>query len=69
MLRQRATGNEKGCGRGWPAMYLVNRQASRQPSRHTGSEYKMGQEDDQVSREGRYVNLYAWQAGRTFLNR
>lgn len=52
MLRQRAPGSEKGCRRGWPAIYLVNRQASRQLSRNAGSEYKMGQEDDKVSRGG-----------------
>jgi hypothetical protein len=69
MLRQRALGSEKGCRRGWPAIYLVNRQASRQLCRNASSEYKMGQEVDKVSRGGRYVNLYAWQAGRTFLNK
>ncbi len=74
MLRQRAAGSEKGCMRGWPAMYLVNKQASRQPSRKAGSEYKMNQEDDKVSRGvGRddtvYVNVYAWRIDHTFLNK
>lgn len=50
MLRQRAPGSEKGCRRGWPTVYLVNRQASRRPSRNAGSEYRMGKEDDKVSR-------------------
>lgn len=50
MLRQRAAGSAKGCRRGWPAMYLVNRQACRRQSRNAGSEYKMDQDDDKVSR-------------------
>ena len=63
MLRQRAPGSEKGCRRGWPAIYLVNRQASRQLSRNAGSEYKMGQVDDEVSR-GRAIREHVYLADR-----
>jgi hypothetical protein len=69
MLRQRAPGSEKGCRRGWPAIYLVNRQASRQLCRNAGSEYKMGQQDDKVrTRQGGWaIHEPVYLASRPYL--
>lgn len=65
MLRQRAPGSEKRCRRGWPAIYLVNKQASCQLSRNADSEYKMGQVNDEVSR-GRAIREHVYLANRPY---